>query len=202
MALVWLLFLRGIAIEFRNQIQNAVWERLWDVVFSALSPLVVISFGAALGNRVPRRAPRSVGPFLSSVREQLFYRSGRGHPRRVHAPRFSAWRNTAPCGWAFKTQATPQLRARQAARGLWCGVLAFATAITVVSFRVEPHLDESFRVRRERIPVPLRAVSGSGGDEGLLGSSAVARLLRLHYRNARQRRLSRRIAVQWRPSFP
>jgi cytochrome bd ubiquinol oxidase subunit II len=58
MALVWLLILRGIAIEFRNQIQNAAWERLWDVVFSASSTLVVISFGAALGNRGPRRAPR------------------------------------------------------------------------------------------------------------------------------------------------
>ena len=71
MALVWLLILRGIAIEFRNQIQNAVWERLWDVVFSASSTLVVISFGAALGNRGPRRAPRSVGPFLSCVLEQF-----------------------------------------------------------------------------------------------------------------------------------
>ena len=45
MAFVWLLILRGIAIEFRNQIQNAAWERLWDVVFSASSTLVVIWFG-------------------------------------------------------------------------------------------------------------------------------------------------------------
>jgi hypothetical protein len=87
MALVWLLILRGIAIEFRNQIQNAAWERLWDVVFSASSTLIVISFGAALGNRGPRRAPRSVGPLLSSVLEQFFHWSGRGHPRRVHAAR-------------------------------------------------------------------------------------------------------------------
>lgn len=48
----------------------------------------------------------------------------------------------------FKTEGTPELRARQAARGLWWGALAFAAAITVVSFRVEPHLGESFRVRR------------------------------------------------------
>ena len=87
MALVWLLILRGIAIEFRNQIQNAAWERLWDVVFSASSTLVVVSFGAARGNGGPRRAPRSVGPLLSSVLEQFFHWSGRGHPRRVHAAR-------------------------------------------------------------------------------------------------------------------
>jgi cytochrome bd-type quinol oxidase subunit 2 len=61
---------------------------------------------------------------------------------------------------AFKTEATLELRARQAARGLWCGVLAFAAAITVVSFRCEPHLDEGFRERRERIPFALGAVSG------------------------------------------
>jgi hypothetical protein len=39
---------------------------------------------------------------------------------------------------AFKTEGTLELRARQAARGPVVGVLAFAAAITVVSFRVEP----------------------------------------------------------------
>jgi len=32
MMVLWLLILRGIAIEFRNQIQSAVWQPFWDVV--------------------------------------------------------------------------------------------------------------------------------------------------------------------------
>lgn len=178
MALVWLLILRGIAIEFRNQIQNAAWERLWDVVFSASSTLVVISFGAALGNRGPRRAPRSVGPLLSSVLEQFFHWSGRGHPHRSSPhPRFSPWRNTEPCGWRSKQKAPWSSGRGKRRGGLWWGVLALAAAITAVSFRVEPHLDESFRARRWRIPVPPASHVGPAGDEGLLGSSGVRKPL-------------------------
>jgi Cytochrome bd terminal oxidase subunit II len=61
MALVWLLILRGTCDRVPHHIQNAAWEPFWDVVFSASSTLAVISFGAALGNCGPRRAPRSVG---------------------------------------------------------------------------------------------------------------------------------------------
>lgn len=87
MALVWLLILRGIAIEFPIRSKTRRGSGCGMFVFSASSTLVVISFGAALGNRGPRRAPRSVGLLLSSVLEQFFHWSGRGHPRRVHAAR-------------------------------------------------------------------------------------------------------------------
>jgi len=96
--------------------------------------------------------PRSVGPFLSSVLEQFFHRSGRGildgFTLLVAASAFLTLAQHGALRVAFKTEVTLELRVRQAARGLWCGVLAFAAAITVVSFRVEPHLDESLRVRR------------------------------------------------------
>lgn len=121
MALVWLLILRGIAIEFRNQIQNAAWERLWDVVFSASSTLVVISFGAALGNRGPRRAPRSVGPLLSSVLEQFSIGPDAGildgYTPLVAASAFLTLAQHGALWLAFKAEGTLELRARQAARG-------------------------------------------------------------------------------------
>jgi cytochrome bd ubiquinol oxidase subunit II len=50
MMLLWLLILRGIAIEFRNHISNAVWTPFWDVVFSGASALLALFFGIALGN--------------------------------------------------------------------------------------------------------------------------------------------------------
>src|SRR5450759_561604 len=52
MMVLWLLILRGIAIEFRNQISNALWTPFWDGVFSLASGLLAIFFGAALGNVV------------------------------------------------------------------------------------------------------------------------------------------------------
>jgi len=52
MVVLWLLILRGIAIEFREHVQSLVWQPLWDAVFSLASALLGIFFGAALGNVV------------------------------------------------------------------------------------------------------------------------------------------------------
>src|SRR6202171_689039 len=37
---LWLLMLRGIAIEFRSHVENPVWRPLWDVVFGGASMLL------------------------------------------------------------------------------------------------------------------------------------------------------------------
>ena len=76
MALVWLLILRGIAIEFRNQIQNAVWERSWDVGFSASSTLVLILFRRGAGKPWSAACP-SIGRATSVFRSGTFFLSVR-----------------------------------------------------------------------------------------------------------------------------
>ena len=52
MIVLWLLILRGIAVEFRGQLTSAVWLKFWDVVFSGASLLLAVFYGAALGNVV------------------------------------------------------------------------------------------------------------------------------------------------------
>src|SRR6201997_3925470 len=52
MVVLWLLILRGVAIEFRNHLQSPVWGPFWDAVFCGASALLAIFFGAALGNVV------------------------------------------------------------------------------------------------------------------------------------------------------
>src|SRR5450755_4347200 len=49
---LWLLILRGIAIEFRHHVEAPMWRSLWDVVFAWASALLAVFFGAALGNVV------------------------------------------------------------------------------------------------------------------------------------------------------
>src|SRR5579885_2787436 len=39
MMVLWLLILRGIAIEFRSHIRSEAWQPLWDVVFAGASAL-------------------------------------------------------------------------------------------------------------------------------------------------------------------
>src|SRR5512135_1849555 len=50
MIVLWLLILRGISIEFRHHIDDAVWKPFWYGGFVLSSSLLAIFFGAALGN--------------------------------------------------------------------------------------------------------------------------------------------------------
>jgi cytochrome d ubiquinol oxidase subunit II len=52
MIVLWLLIGRALGIELRKHIDNALWRSFWDVVFCVSSLLLVIIFGAALGNIV------------------------------------------------------------------------------------------------------------------------------------------------------
>jgi cytochrome d ubiquinol oxidase subunit II len=47
---LWLLIGRALGIELRKHVDNTLWRSFWDVVFSASSILLVVIFGAALGN--------------------------------------------------------------------------------------------------------------------------------------------------------
>ncbi len=50
MIVLWLLMLRAIGIEFRAHIDNQVWQSFFDAIFFLASTLLIIFYGAALGN--------------------------------------------------------------------------------------------------------------------------------------------------------
>jgi cytochrome d ubiquinol oxidase subunit II len=52
MIVLWLLILRGVAIEFRSHQDNPLWREFWDTVFCLASALLAVVFGAALGNLI------------------------------------------------------------------------------------------------------------------------------------------------------
>lgn len=52
MVVLWLLILRGAAIDFRSHQENPLWREFWDSVFALASTLLAIVFGASLGNLV------------------------------------------------------------------------------------------------------------------------------------------------------
>jgi cytochrome bd ubiquinol oxidase subunit II len=65
---LWILMGRGIALEFRNHLEDAsVWRPFWDVVFGISSALLAVFLGAALGN-VVRGVPLSAeGTFFEPL---------------------------------------------------------------------------------------------------------------------------------------
>ncbi len=50
MLVLWVLILRGIAIEFRSHVGDSMWRSFWDGTFFLASTLAPVLFGAALGN--------------------------------------------------------------------------------------------------------------------------------------------------------
>ena len=50
MIVLWLIILRGIGIELRMQIDSPVWHALFDGMFGIGSLLLIVFYGAALGN--------------------------------------------------------------------------------------------------------------------------------------------------------
>ena len=49
---LWLLILRGIAIESRSHQENPLWREFWDTTFSFSSALLAVVLGTSLGNLV------------------------------------------------------------------------------------------------------------------------------------------------------
>ena len=52
MMVLWVLILRGIAIELRSHVADGMWRSFWDATFAVASTLAPVLFGAALGNLV------------------------------------------------------------------------------------------------------------------------------------------------------
>ena len=64
---LWLLIGRALGIELRKHIDNNLWKSFWDVMFCLSSLLLVIFFGAALGNIVRGVPIDSTGYFFEPL---------------------------------------------------------------------------------------------------------------------------------------
>lgn len=49
---LWVLIVRGIAIEFRSHVGDPMWRAFWDAAFALASILAPVLLGAALGNLI------------------------------------------------------------------------------------------------------------------------------------------------------
>jgi cytochrome d ubiquinol oxidase subunit II len=167
MMVLWLLMLRGIAIEFRHHVEAPVWQPLWDTVFAGASALLAIFFGAALGN-VVRGVPldRSGEFFLPLWTD---FTTG-PHPGILDwytvLVGVAALLTLTVHGalWvALKTSGELHVRARALARQFWWVLIPALAAITLASFHVQPHLQASFADRPWGYVFPLLALLGFAG---------------------------------------
>ncbi len=176
MIVLWLLILRGISIEFRNHVRSLVWQPLWDFVFAAASALLAIFFGAALGNVVRGVPLDRSGEFFLPLWTNLLPGADAGildwYTVLIAVSAFLALAVHGALWVALKTTGDLETRARRLALTLWWTLLPAVVLITLSSFRLQPHLRESFAARPAGYAFPLLALAGLFGIRLLRGLQA------------------------------
>jgi cytochrome d ubiquinol oxidase subunit II len=167
MLVLWLLILRGVSIEIRNHVDNALWRPFWDIVFGASSALLCLLLGVALGN-VIRGVPLDVAgfffiPLWTDFRPGPYAGIIDWYTILIGVASFSTLAAHG-CMWVtLKTTGDLRVRARRMAMRLWWVIVAMTFVITALSFRMQPHLAVQFSDYPFGFVFPAIALAGLAG---------------------------------------
>jgi cytochrome d ubiquinol oxidase subunit II len=167
MVVLWLLILRGVAIELRSHEDHLLWREFWDTVFSLASALLAVMFGTSLGNLI-RGVPlgkeglRGMPLFTNFLigREPgildwytalvgLFTLAALA----VHGALFLAWRTTGPV----------RERSLALAREAWKAALVLWIAATAATLWVRPEVFSGLASRPWALLFVAVAIAGAWG---------------------------------------
>jgi cytochrome d ubiquinol oxidase subunit II len=162
---LWLLMLRGIAIELRSHIQNPVWVSFWDGVFFIGSSLLTIFYGAALGNVVRGVPLDKNGHFFEALWTDFNpYSSNPGildwYTILIGLLALAVLTAHGANYIAVKTEGVVNVRSRRIARLAWFATIVLAVLGTIATFSVQPAISASFGSRPWEIIFPLIALAG------------------------------------------
>ena len=164
MIVLWLLILRGIAIEFRNHIQNPVWPPVWDAVFSFASLLLAVFYGAALGNVVRGVPLDDKGYFFVPLWTNFQLGPQPGvldwYTLLVGLFALLALALHGALWVALKTEGELQERSRRLARRTWWSVVALTVVVTAVTFYIQPQVPANLAAAPWGYLFPALALAG------------------------------------------
>lgn len=161
---LWLLILRGIAIEFRHHVHDELWSSFWDVVFAGASTLLAVFFGTALGNVVRGVPLDAEGYFFLPLWTNFQPGANPGiidwYTILAGIGAVVALTMHGALWTALKTTGDLAARSYAVARKAWVLMIPLVVALSAASFYVQPHLAESFRVRPWGVVFPLISAAG------------------------------------------
>jgi len=167
MIVLWLLILRGIAVEFRAHLASPVWLRFWDVVFSGSSLLLAVIFGAALGNVVRGVPLNDQGYFFEALWTNFRLGPNAGvldwYTIIVGVAVLTTLTLHGALWVALKTEGPVHDRSFGLARGIWWIVLVFTIVLTVITFKVQPGVPANLTTHPWGYVFPALALSGMAG---------------------------------------
>ncbi|WP_422923466.1 cytochrome d ubiquinol oxidase subunit II [Singulisphaera sp. PoT] len=167
MILLWLLILRGIAIEFRSHQENPLWREFWDTVFSLASLACALIFGVALGNLIrgvpiDEKGLRGM-PLFTNFRTDRhlglidWYTGLVGVFALVslagHGALYLAWRTTGPV----------RDRCLALARDVWMAAMILWVVVTAATAWIRPEVFYGFLKRPWTLAFVVLAIAGAVG---------------------------------------
>ena len=164
MIVLWLLILRGTAVEFRNHIQSPIWIPFWDFVFSVASLLLAVFFGAALGNVVRGVPLDATGYFFEPLWTNFRLDAHTGildwFTILVGVQALLALMMHGGLWVQLKTHGAVSERAGKIAGNAWWGVLVMTAVVTGATFVIQPQVIANFHAWPAGYVLPLLAVAG------------------------------------------
>lgn len=186
MIVLWLLIMRGCAIELRMQVPMGVWKSFFDGLFFFSSALLAIFYGAALANVIRGVPIQPDGYFFLPL-----WTNWRVGPQ----PGILDWYTViggvialialglhGALYVAVKTEGNLQLRARQVAGRLWLALLAFTMVSLPASVIARADMLANYRNYPFTYSIPLvvvfsllgiRYFSREGADRNAFACSCV-----------------------------
>ena len=167
MIVLWLLILRGCAIEFRNHMESPVWAPFWDVVFCGASALLAVFFGAALGNVVRGVPLDASGWFFEPLWTNFRLGADAGildwYTVLVGVAAYFALTLHGALWVALRTEGIVRERARRVMRWSWWGAGIFTLLVTWATFLIQPQVPHNFVEHPWGAVFPLLALGGLAG---------------------------------------
>lgn len=168
MIVLWLLMIRGLAIELRHRLHNPLWASFWDGLFFIGSALLAIFYGAALGNVIRGVPVGKSGYFF----EPLWTNFSPTSP----TPGILDWYTVLTgllalvtlivhgSSWvALKTEGTLNTRCRSVVRRFWYAGVILTALTTIATFSLRPGMFSNFARSPWGFVFPLIALAGLAG---------------------------------------
>jgi cytochrome d ubiquinol oxidase subunit II len=164
MLVLWLLVLRGLAIELRGQEANPLWRSFWDTTFCGSSTSIAVVLGCSLGNLL-RGVPLDGDgwfhvPLFTDFRVSTTPGALDWYTLSVGALAALVLGAHGAAYLAWKTDGEVGERAFAAARRLWPAVLFATAGVTALTAVVHGGLFRALWHRPWAWPLPLAAAAG------------------------------------------
>jgi cytochrome d ubiquinol oxidase subunit II len=166
MMVLWLLVLRGIAIEFRSKVAHPLWTAFFDVLFTFASSIMAVVLGIALGNLV-RGVPLDDTGWFQEDLFTNFKPTGKRlgaidvYTALVGVFSLAALSAHGATYLVLKTTGLVHGRSVAAARRLWPVVLALGAALTAATAATQPAHFAELVHRPWLWPLPVVAITAA-----------------------------------------